>query len=104
MGLGWLLEAREVRGNVALEQSSKSTKYEIEGSYNDPVHEHVSVLKTAKLPQECNGDTDFIEVGVGKLECYTLIISPCLSCSPCLSTQSAPQNTQNDTAGTLLGG
>ena len=39
---------------VALEHSSKSTKYELEGSYGDPVHEHFSFLKTAKLPRECN--------------------------------------------------
>ena len=39
---------------VALEHSSKSTKYEPEGSYGDPVHEHFSFLKTAKLPRECN--------------------------------------------------
>ena len=39
---------------VGLEHSSKSTKYELEGSYGDPVHEHLSVLKTAKLPRECN--------------------------------------------------
>ena len=40
--------------NVALEHSSKSTKYELEGSYGDPVHEHFSFFKTAKLPRECN--------------------------------------------------
>ena len=28
---------------VALEHSSKSTKYELEGSYGDLVHEHFSV-------------------------------------------------------------
>ena len=39
---------------VALEHSSKSTKYELESSYGDPVHEHFSFLKTAKLPRECN--------------------------------------------------
>ena len=39
---------------VALEHSSKSTKYELEGSYGDPVHEHFCFLKTAKLPRECN--------------------------------------------------
>ena len=44
--------------NVALEHSSKSTKYELESSYGDPVHEHFSFLKTAKLPRECNGDDD----------------------------------------------
>ena len=42
--------------NVGLEHSSKSTKYELEGSYGDPVHEHFSFLKTAKLPRECNED------------------------------------------------
>ena len=36
---------------VALEHSSKSTKYELKGSDNDPVHEHVSFLKTATLPR-----------------------------------------------------
>ena len=41
---------------VGLEHSSKSTKYELEGSYGDPVHEHFSFLKTAKLPRECNED------------------------------------------------
>ena len=39
---------------VGLEHSSKSTKYELEGSYGDPVHEHFCFLKTAKLPRECN--------------------------------------------------
>ena len=39
---------------VSLEHSSKSTKYELEGSYDDLVHEHFSFLKTAKLPRECN--------------------------------------------------
>ena len=39
---------------VALEHSSKSTKYELESSYGDLVHEHFSFLKTAKLPRECN--------------------------------------------------
>jgi len=43
---------------VGLEHSSKSTKYELEGSYGDPVHEHFSFLKTAKLPRECNEDDD----------------------------------------------
>ena len=41
---------------VGLEHSSKSTKYELEGSYGDPVHEHFSFLKTAKLQRECNED------------------------------------------------
>ena len=54
MGLGRLLEACQVHEKVALEHSSKSTKYELEGSYGDPVHEHFSFLKTAKLPRECN--------------------------------------------------
>ena len=40
--------------NVGLEHSSKSTKYELEGSYGDPVHEHFSFLKTAKPPRECD--------------------------------------------------
>ena len=42
MGLGRLLEACQVHEKVALEHSSKSTKYELEGSYGDPVHEHFS--------------------------------------------------------------
>ena len=41
---------------VALEHSSKSTKYELEGSYGDPVHEFFSFLKTAKLLRECTKD------------------------------------------------
>ena len=51
-----LLEACRVHEKVALEHSSKSTKYELKGSYEDPVHEHFSFLKTAKLPRECNDD------------------------------------------------
>ena len=43
---------------VGLEHSSKSTKYELEGSYDDLVHEHFSFLKTAKLPRECNEEFD----------------------------------------------
>ena len=39
MGLGGLLEACQVHEKVALEHSSKSTKYELEGSYDDLVHE-----------------------------------------------------------------
>ena len=39
---------------VGLKHSSKSTKYELEGSYGDPVHEHFSFLKTAKLQRERN--------------------------------------------------
>ena len=58
MGLGRLLEACQVHEKVALEHSSKSTKYELEGSYGDPVHEHFSFLKTAKLPRECNEEND----------------------------------------------
>ena len=53
MGLGGL-EACQVHEKVGLEHSSKSTKYELEGSYGGPVHEHFSFLKTAKLPRECN--------------------------------------------------
>ena len=41
---------------VALERSSKSTKYELEGYYGDPVHEQFSFLKTAKLQRECYED------------------------------------------------
>ena len=40
MGLGRLLEACQVHKKVALEHSSKSTKYELEGSCFDPIHEH----------------------------------------------------------------
>ena len=58
MGLGRLLEASRVHEKVGLEHTSKSTKYELEGSYEDPVHEHFSFWKTAKLPREC------IEVGI----------------------------------------
>ena len=43
---------------VALERSSKSTKYEIESYYGDLVHEQFSFLKTAKLQRECNEDDD----------------------------------------------
>ena len=43
---------------VGLEHSSKSAKYELEGSYGDPVHEHFSFLKTTKLPRECNEGGD----------------------------------------------
>ena len=39
MGLGRLLEASRVREKVALKPNSKSTKYELEGSYDDLVHE-----------------------------------------------------------------
>ena len=39
MGLGRLLEACQVHEKVALEHSSKSTKYELEGSYDDLIHE-----------------------------------------------------------------
>ena len=38
---------------TGLEHSSKSTKYELESSYGDQVHEHFSFWKTAKLPWEC---------------------------------------------------
>ena len=41
-------------GKVGLEHSSKSTKYELEDSHSDPVHEQFSFLKTAKLSRECN--------------------------------------------------
>ena len=53
-GLGRLLEACHVHEKVALDHNSKSKKYELEGSYNDPVHEHFSFLITAKLQRECN--------------------------------------------------
>ena len=57
--------------NVGLEHSSKSTKYELEGSYGDPVHEHFSFLKTAKLPRECN-DVVFYQMR----QSLTLAIDP----------------------------
>ena len=60
MGLGRLLEACRVHEKVALERSSKSTKYELEGYHGGPVHEHFSFMKTARLPPECN------EVSFGK--------------------------------------
>ena len=34
-----LLEACQVLEKVALKRSSKSPEYELEGSYDDPVHE-----------------------------------------------------------------
>ena len=39
MNLRRLLEACQVLEKVALKHSSKSTKYELEGSYDDLVHE-----------------------------------------------------------------
>ena len=39
MGLGGLLEACQVHRKVALERSSKPTKYEPQGPYGDPVYE-----------------------------------------------------------------
>ena len=57
MGLGLLLEACQVHEKVALEHSSKSTKCELKGSYDDPVHENVSCLKTAKLPQSSSSSS-----------------------------------------------
>ena len=62
MGLGRLLEASGVREKVALEHSSKSTKYELEGSYGDPVHEHFPFLKTAKVPRECNEEAEVVQL------------------------------------------
>ena len=53
-GLGRILEACQVHEKVGLQHSSKSTKYELEGSCNDPVHEHLSFLKSDKQPRECN--------------------------------------------------
>ena len=44
MSLGRLLEACQVHEKVALEHSSKSTKYELEGCYGNPVHEHFDKL------------------------------------------------------------
>ena len=60
MGLGRLLEACRVHENVGLEHSSKSTKYELEGSYGGTVHKHFSGLKTAKLRRECNEGSSMI--------------------------------------------
>ena len=45
MGLGRLLEACQVHEKVALEHSTKSTKYELEGLYDNLIHEHDSFLK-----------------------------------------------------------
>ena len=39
MDLGGLLEARRVHRKVALERSSKPTKYELQGPYGDLVYE-----------------------------------------------------------------
>ena len=39
MGLGGLLEARLVHRKVALETSSKPTKYELQGPHDDLVYE-----------------------------------------------------------------
>ena len=39
MGLGRLPEARQVHRKVALERSSKPTKYELQGPYGNPVYE-----------------------------------------------------------------
>ena len=58
MGLGRLLEACQVHERVALEHSLKSTKYDLEGSYNHSVHEHLSFLRTTKLPRERNEVND----------------------------------------------
>ena len=41
---------------IDLERGSKSTEYELEGSYGDPVHEHFSFLKTSEVPRQCNED------------------------------------------------
>ena len=41
MGLGRFLAAGQILEKVALKRSSKSAKYELEGSYDDLVHEHV---------------------------------------------------------------
>ena len=40
MGIRRLLETCQVLEKVALKHSSKSTKYELECSYDDLVHEH----------------------------------------------------------------
>ena len=39
---------------VAQKHSSKSTKYELEGSHGDPLHENFYFVELAKLPRECN--------------------------------------------------
>ena len=41
MRLGPLLQACQVYEKVALEHSSKSTKYELEGSYDGLAHENL---------------------------------------------------------------
>ena len=46
MCLGRPLEACQAHGKVALEHNSKSTKYELEGSYDDLVHELLSFTTT----------------------------------------------------------
>ena len=51
MGLRRLLEACPVLEKIALKRSSKSTKYELESSYDDLDHEDVSCLQTAKMPR-----------------------------------------------------
>ena len=46
--------APPVHDKEVLEHSSKFTNYELQRSYDDLAHEYVGVLKTAKLPRECN--------------------------------------------------
>ena len=43
MGLGRLPEACQGYGEVALEHSSKPTKYEPKGPYGDPVYEFLGI-------------------------------------------------------------
>ena len=50
MRLGRLLEVCEVHEKVALEHRLKSTKYELEGSYNDLAHQFYLL---SKLPNCC---------------------------------------------------
>ena len=82
MGLGRLLEACQVYTNihekVGLEHSSKSTKYELEGSYNDPVHEHFSCLKTAKLPRDCDAHEISHSVGITWIPIVVLSMLCCV--------------------------
>ena len=59
MGLGRLLEACRVHEKVALEHSSKSTKYELEGSYDDLVHEHFHFFMSFSVQLGLNGNRGY---------------------------------------------
>ena len=58
MGLRWLLEACRVLEKVALKRSSKSTKYQLECSYDDLIHEHFVGHKIIKncCRKTCNNN------------------------------------------------